>query len=138
VAAELLFHEHPGTLYPAKVSRTSQALDPNLRTLQVELLVDNSKGELFPGAYAEVHFKLPGNGSTLRVPATALVFRSAGLQVATVQPGDHVKLQSVAQGRDFGTSVEVLRGLAADDVIIVNPPDSIADGEQVRVGKPRG
>jgi len=137
VEAQLLFHEHPGTFYPAKVSRTSQALDPNLRTLQVELLVDNGKGELFPGAYAEVHFKLPGNASTLRVPATALVFRSAGLQVATVQPGDHVKLQSVAQGRDFGTSVEVLRGLSADDVIIVNPPDSIADGEQVRVGKPQ-
>ena len=135
VAAQLLFHEHPATFYPAKVSRTSRALDPSLRTLQVELLVDNSKGELFPGAYAEVHFKLPGNATTLRVPATALVFRSAGLQVATVQPGDHVKLQSVAQGRDFGTSVEVLRGLSADDVIIVNPPDSITDGEQVRVGK---
>lgn len=138
VAAELLFHEHPSTLYPAKVSRTSQALDPNLRTLQVELLVDNSKRELFPGSYTEVHFKLPGDASTLQVPATALVFRSAGLQVATVQPGDRVKLQSVAQGRDFGNAVEVLRGLSADDVIIVNPPDSIADGEQVRVGKPEG
>jgi RND family efflux transporter MFP subunit len=138
VAAELLFHEHPGTLYPAKVSRTSQALDPNLRTLQVELLVDNSKSELFPGSYTEVHFKLPGNASTLQVPATALVFRSAGLQVATIQPGDRVKLQSVAQGRDFGNAVEVLRGLSADDVIIVNPPDSITDGEQVRVGKPEG
>ncbi len=133
VEARLRFHEHPGVEYPAKVTRTSQALDPNLRTLQVELQVDNRKGELFPGSYAEVHFKLPGNPSTLRVPATALVFRAAGLQVATVQQGEHVKLKSIEQGRDFGTSVEVLTGLTANDLVIVNPPDSITDGEQVRV-----
>jgi RND family efflux transporter MFP subunit len=135
VEAQLRFNEHPKDSYPAKVTRTSQALDPTLRTLQVELLVDNGKGELFPGAYAQVHFKLPGNASTLRVPATALVFRGEGLQVATVEQGDHVKLKSIEQGRDFGTSVEVLTGLSADDVIIVNPPDSIADGEQVRVSQ---
>jgi RND family efflux transporter MFP subunit len=133
VEAQLRFNEHPKDSYPAKVTRTAQALDPTLRTLQVELLVDNSKGELFPGAYAQVHFKLPGNTSTLRVPATALVFRAAGLQVATIEQGDRVKLKSVEQGRDFGTSVEVLNGLAADDVIVVNPPDSISDGEQVHV-----
>ncbi|HEY6923814.1 MAG TPA: efflux RND transporter periplasmic adaptor subunit [Steroidobacteraceae bacterium] len=136
VEALLRFHEHPAVDYPAKVTRTSQALDPNLRTLQVELQVDNSKGELFPGAYAEVHFKLPGNASTLRVPATALVFRAAGLQVATLQEGNRVKLQSIEQGRDFGTSVEVLTGLRASDLVIVNPPDSISDGEPVRVAQP--
>jgi RND family efflux transporter MFP subunit len=135
VEAQLRFNEHPKNSYPAKVTRTSQALDPTLRTLKVELLVDNSKGELFPGAYAQVHFKLPGNASTLRVPATALVFRGEGLQVATVEQGSLVKLKSIEQGRDFGTSVEVLTGLSADDVIIVNPPDSIADGEQVRVSQ---
>jgi RND family efflux transporter MFP subunit len=135
VAARLRFHERPGVEYPAEVTRTSQALDPNLRTLQVELQVDNSKGELFPGSYAEVHFKLPGNASTLRVPATALVFRAAGLQVATVQQGDRVKLRSIEEGRDFGTSVEVLTGLTRNDLIIVNPPDSISDGEQVRVAQ---
>ena len=84
IAAQLQFHEHPGVSFPAQLVRTAQALDPSLRTLQVELLVDNAKGELFPGAYAEVHFKLPGSTSTLLVPATALVFRGAGLQVATV------------------------------------------------------
>lgn len=137
VEAQLRFKEHPGVFYPAKVSRTSQALDPNLRTLQVELLVDNNKGELFPGSYAEVHFKLPGNASTLRVPATALIFRAAGLQVATVQQNNHIKLLSVQQGRDFGTSVEVLSGLSANDLIVLNPPDSIADGELVRVPQSR-
>ena len=133
VAAQLRFNEHPGVEYPAKVVRTSQALDPTLRTLQVELQVDNSKGELFPGAYAEVHFELPGNANTLRVPATALVFRAAGLQIATVVQGNQVKLHSVSQGRDFGTAVELLSGVTANDVIIVNPPDSITDGAQVRI-----
>lgn len=133
VAAQLRFNEHPGVEFPAKVVRTAQALDPTLRTLQVELQVDNSKGELFPGAYAEVHFNLPGNANTLRVPATALVFRAAGLQIATVVQGDQVKLHSVSQGRDFGTTVELLSGVMANDVIIVNPPDSITDGAQVRI-----
>lgn len=137
VAAELDFNEHPGTQYPAKVVRTAQALDPTLRTLQVELQVDNSKGELFPGAYAEVHFKLPGSTNTLRVPATALVFRAAGLQVAAVVQGDKVKMHSVVQGRDFGKTVEVLNGVTANDAIIVNPPDSITDGAQVRVAQPK-
>ena len=85
IEVQLRFNEHPGKNYPAQVVRTAQALDPTLRTLQVELQVDNGKGELFPGAYAEVHFKLPGNANTLRVPATALIFRAAGLQIATVE-----------------------------------------------------
>ena len=147
--AQLRFNEHPGIDYPAKLVRTAQALDPTLRTLQVELQVDNSKGELFPGAYAEVHFKLPGDDHTLRVPATALVFRAQGLQIATVvrgnqgnqgnqdDQGGQVKLHSVTQGRDFGNTVEVLNGLSADDLLIVNPPDSITDGAQVRIAKPQ-
>lgn len=137
VAAQLRFNEHPGITYPATVTRTAQALDPNLRTLQVELLVDNSKGELFPGAYTEVHFELPGNTATLIVPATALVFRSAGLQVATIEQGNRVKLHKIEEGRDFGKTVEVLSGLAADADIILNPPDSIADGEIVSVAGPQ-
>jgi len=136
VEAQLRFNEHPGKDYPAKLVRTAQALDPTLRTLQVELQVDNSNGELFPGSYAEVHFKLPADENTLRVPATALVFRAQGLQVATVVQGGQVKLHSVTQGRDFGNSVEVLNGLTAEDEVIVNPPDSITDGAQVRIAKP--
>jgi RND family efflux transporter MFP subunit len=152
IEAQLRFNEHPGIDYPAKLVRTAQALDPTLRTLQVELQVDNSKGELFPGSYAEVHFKLPGNEHTLRVPATALIFRAQGLQVATViqgnegnqsnqgnqgnQGGGQVKLHNVTQGRDFGNTVEVLNGLTPDDEVVVNPPDSITDGAQVRLAKP--
>jgi RND family efflux transporter MFP subunit len=136
VQAQLRFTEHPGKSYPAPVVRTAQALDPGLRTLQVELQVDNSKGELFPGAYAEVHFRMPGNAATVRVPSNSLVFRSAGLQVATVEQGDRVKLHTITQGRDFGSSVEVLSGISASDVIIVNPPDSVTDGAEVRIAKP--
>ena len=135
--AQLHFNEHPGVQYPAKVVRTAQALDPTVRTLQVELQVDNKKGELFPGAYAEVHFKLPGSASTVRVPATALVFRAAGLQVATVQQGNVVKLRTVVQGRDFGNAVELTTGLSLNEVVIVDPPDSITDGQKVRIAKPK-
>lgn len=134
--ADLRFTEHPGVSFPAPIVRTAQALDPLARTLQVELQVDNAKGELFPGAFAEVHFKVPGSATTLRVPANALVFRSAGLQVATLEQGNRVKLHSITQGRDFGRSVEVLSGVAADDIIIVNPPDSVTDGLEVRIAKP--
>jgi RND family efflux transporter MFP subunit len=137
VVAQLKFAEHPGKSYPTQVIRTAQALDPTSRTLQVELQVDNSKAELFPGSYAEVHFKLPGNGDSLRLPSNALLFRSAGLQVAVVGPGHEVHLKSITSGRDFGKSIEVLTGLEATDQVVLNPPDSIAEGSSVRIaGEP--
>jgi RND family efflux transporter MFP subunit len=134
--AELRFAEHAGKSYPAQVVRTAEALDPNARTLQVELQVDNASGELFPGAYAEVHFKLPVSVLSLRVPANTLLFRSAGLQVAVVGADDVVKLKSITQGRDFGSSVEVVDGIGADDNVVLNPPDSLADGTKVRIAAP--
>jgi RND family efflux transporter MFP subunit len=136
ILAELRFNERPGKSYAATVVRTAQALDPTLRTLQVELQVDNRQRELFPGAYAEVHFKLPGSATTLRVSASALVFRAAGLQLATVGPGGRVLLKTITQGRDFGTSLEVLSGISASDDVIVNPSDSVTDGAVVRIAAP--
>jgi RND family efflux transporter MFP subunit len=131
--AELRFAEQPNRVFAAKTVRTSNSLDAILRTLQVELELDNAKGEVFPGAYAEVHFKIPANAATLRLPANTVLFRSAGLQVATLD-GDHrVKLKSIIQGRDFGNTIEVLSGLEADDAVVLNPPDSITDGMQVRI-----
>jgi RND family efflux transporter MFP subunit len=131
--AELRFAEQPNKTFAAKTVRTSNSLDAILRTLQVELELDNAKGEIFPGAYAEVHFKIPASAATLRLPANTVLFRSAGLQVATLD-GDHrVKLKSIVQGRDFGSTIEVLSGLEADETVVLNPPDSIADGAQVRV-----
>jgi RND family efflux transporter MFP subunit len=133
--ADLHFAEIPNKVFAAKTVRTSKALDPSLRTLQVELELDNANREVFPGAYAEVHFKLPASSESLRLPANTVLFRSAGLQVATVDGQKRVKLKSIVQGRDFGSSIEVLSGLAAGEAVIVNPPDSITDGMSVRIGK---
>jgi RND family efflux transporter MFP subunit len=134
--AELTFTEQPDKSYTATTIRTANALDPGLRTLQVELQLDNAKGELFPGAYAEVHFKLSGNAQSLRLPANTVLFRAPGLQVATVDAQNHVHLKSVVQGRDFGNTIEILSGVSAGDAVVINPPDSIVDGEIVRVAAP--
>jgi RND family efflux transporter MFP subunit len=133
--AQLLFAELPRKTYPAKAVRTSNALDPTLRTLQVELELDNSNREVFPGAYAEVHFKLPASAQSLRLPANTVLFRAAGLQVAIVDSQKHVKLKSIVQGRDFGNTIEILSGLEPDDAVILNPPDSLTDGVLVHIAK---
>ncbi|HEV8017267.1 MAG TPA: efflux RND transporter periplasmic adaptor subunit [Steroidobacteraceae bacterium] len=133
VRAELKFSEQAGKSYTATTVRTSNALDPTLRTLQVELELDNARHEIFPGAYAEVHFKLPGNARSLRLPATTVLFRAPGPQVATVDSHNRIQLKSIVQGRDFGSSIEVMEGLVAGDQVVVNPPDSIINGVSVHV-----
>ena len=133
VDAELSFTERPGKTYSARIVRTAEALDPNVRSLQVELALDNSTHEILPGAYTEVRFKLSTDRQTLRLPANTILFRSAGLQVATLDEDRHVKLKSIVQGRDFGTVIEVLSGLEPNDVVVLNPPDSIVDGELMRI-----
>ncbi len=135
--ADLTFPERPGKTYPAKVVRTADALDPVSRTLQVELLVDNASGELFPGAYAQVHFKMPQGAASVSVPASAVLFRSADLQVAVVGADHRVTLKNITTGRDFGTSLEVLSGLSAGEDVVANPPDSLATGTLVRVVQPQ-
>jgi RND family efflux transporter MFP subunit len=134
--AQLEFSEQQGKAYTATLVRTSNVLDPGLRTLQVELQLDNSEHELFPGAYAEVHFKLPGNAHSLRLPANTVLFRAAGLQVAIVDARGRIELKSIVQGRDFGKTIEVLSGLDAKDQVVTNPPDSIISGATVRVAPP--
>jgi RND family efflux transporter MFP subunit len=134
--AVLKFSEQAGKGYAATTVRTANALDPVLRTLQVELELDNAQRELFPGAYAEVHFRLTGNASSVRLPANTVLFRAPGLQVATVDAQRKIQLKSIVQGRDFGGTIEVLSGLSADDAVVVNPPDSIIDGVTVRVAAP--
>jgi RND family efflux transporter MFP subunit len=133
IEAELHFAEHPRETFAARTVRTANALDPTLRTLQVELELDNSDRKVFPGAYAEVHFKLPATAQSLRLPANTVLFRAQGLQVATVDAAQRVKLKSIVQGRDFGNSIEVLSGIEPDETVIINPPDSLADGAPVRI-----
>jgi len=134
--AQLRFSEQRGKSYTGTVVRTSNSLDPGLRTLQVELQLDNAGRELFPGAYAEAHFKLPGDAQSLRLPANTVLFRAQGLQVATVDVHRRIRLKSIVEGRDFGNSIEVLSGLDTDDAVVINPPDSIVSGAMVRVAVP--
>jgi RND family efflux transporter MFP subunit len=136
VTASLEFADHPGHPFTAEVSSTAQALDTISRTLQVELQIDNSKGTLLPGSYAQVTFTLPGNAETLRIPVNTVLFRGKEPQVALVDAAQHVHLVNITEGRDFGTDIEVLAGIGPDDNLIVNPPDSIAEGNTVRVQSP--
>jgi RND family efflux transporter MFP subunit len=136
--AELLFAEHPGKRYPATVAFTAQALDPASRTLQVELQVENPLHELFPGAYVEVHFDLGAATPTLRLPANAVMFRAQGLLIAAVGSDQRVHLKHITEGRDFGSSIEVISGIEAADDIVINPPDSLTEGARVRIVAPPG
>ncbi|MGB9330625.1 MAG: efflux RND transporter periplasmic adaptor subunit [Steroidobacteraceae bacterium] len=136
LSAELEFADHPGRLYQAVVANSAQALDAISRTLQVELQIDNAKGELLPGSYAQVYFTLAGVDNTLRIPVNTVLFRTDGLRVAVLDEQHRVHLRSITEGRDFGTEIEVLSGLTVNDVLVANPPDSISDGMQVRLAPP--
>jgi RND family efflux transporter MFP subunit len=131
--ADLTLQEFPGKRFPGTLVRTADAIDPASRTLLVEVDVSNRTGELLPGAYAEVHLQVPSGAPTYILPVSALIFRSAGLQVGTVQNGDKATLVQITLGRDMGNEVEVVSGLNAGDAVIVNPPDSLISGETVRV-----
>jgi multidrug efflux pump subunit AcrA (membrane-fusion protein) len=95
--------------------------------------IDNSRGELLPGAYAEVHLKISSDARNLIVPVEALIFRAENVQLAVVRGGDKVDLVHVTLGRDYGTKVEVTSGITDQDWVVVNPPDSLRSGETVRV-----
>jgi RND family efflux transporter MFP subunit len=135
LGAELTFAEYPSRTFQGKIVRTARAIDPASRTLLVEVDVDNRKGELVPGAYTQVHFKLGTEQPTLIIPVPALIFRSQGLQVAMVVDGK-AKLVPITIGRDDGRTVEVIAGLHVTDQVVQNPPDSIVDGEAVHVVRP--
>jgi len=135
--AQVSFLESAGKNYEATVIRTAGAIDPASRTLQVELQVDNPKGELFSGGYAQVRFDDTAAINTLTLSDNALIFRAEGLQVAVVNNDNKVELHSVKLGRDFGNTVEVLTGVSATDRIINNPPDSIAAGMVVKIAPPK-
>ncbi|HEY1985051.1 MAG TPA: efflux RND transporter periplasmic adaptor subunit [Terracidiphilus sp.] len=130
-SATLSENSHPGLKINGTVVRNSDAIDPSTRTLNVEVDVDNARGILRPGAYVFVHFHLPAGGRAVTVPSNALLFRAEGLRTAVVQDG-RVELVPVTIGRDFGSSVEITSGLTPSDIVIVDPPDSLAGGAVVR------
>ena len=135
ITADLTLAEFPGRRFQGKLVRTANAIDPTSRTLLVEIAVDNPTGQLFTGSYAEVHFKLPTPTTSLILPVNTLLFRSEGLRVATVGQGQKVELKQITIGHDFGSEVEVVAGLNGNENVIVNPPDSVVEGEAVRIAQ---
>lgn len=137
LSADVRFPDRPGRSFAARLERTSRALEGASRTLLAQLIVDNEKGELLPGAYAEVHFKLPAAGGTsLKLPANVLLASAEGMKVATVDAQGRVVMKLVTIGRDYGQDIEIVSGLTADDEVIVNPPDSLTADTVIRVAKP--
>jgi RND family efflux transporter MFP subunit len=135
MAVSLTVPEYPGKTFPAKLVSTSDAISAQSSTLLVEFEVDNSAGLLKPGDYALVSMGLPkGAEASLRLPASALLFRAAGLQVATLAPGGRIVMKPITIGTDMGTQVTVATGLTANDRVVNNPPDSLTTGDKVRVG----
>lgn len=133
LTADLTFAEFPGRRFQGKLVRTSRAIDPTARTLNVEVDVDNAWGELLPGAYTEVHLKLKESMPTMTVPVSALLFRQEGLRVAVAKGDNTAVLEPVTLGRDFGDFAEITTGLTGQERIIINPPDSIIDGERLNI-----
>jgi RND family efflux transporter MFP subunit len=137
VTASLTLPQYPGRKFEGKLVRTSSAVDPATRTLLAEIDVNNSTGELLPGSYTEVHLHTANPAPALIIPVSALILEPDGLRVATVDSNSIAHLAHVAAGRDFGTSIEILTGLKPDQGIIANPPDSLTDGEKVRIVTPK-
>jgi len=135
-AVKVNLAERVGQQYEGTIARTARAIDPVTRTLQVEIRVPNPNGELFSGAYVQAQLPIVGNSAAALVPTNVLLFRPEGPRVAIVDGGGHVHLVPVKLGTDFGTSIEILAGVDSTSRIIVNPADSIADGDVVQVAAP--
>lgn len=133
--AELALTEFPGRRFQGTVVRSSGAIDNTTRTLLTEVDVENPAHLLKPGGYVEVHLKLPSPVSTFTLPVNATIFKSAGLQVAIVKDGKTISLIPVTPGRDFGADMEIVAGLKGNESVVVNPADTLSEGETVRVAE---
>ena len=136
VEADITIQNLPGRTFKGTLARTAQAIDANSRTLLAEIDLENRDGEILPGSFAQVNLKLPTDAATFRLPVTTLIFRSEGLRVAVVRNGV-VAMVPVTLGRDFGSTVEIVSGLTGGEAVVVNPPDSLADGQAVTVAEPK-
>jgi RND family efflux transporter MFP subunit len=131
--AYIELREYPGQKFSGKVVRTADSIDPATRTLLTEIDVPNHDGHLLPGSYAEVHFAVPVQITRISVPVNVILFRPEGPRIAVVGADHKVHLKAVTIGRDFGTKVEILGGLEANDQIVLNPADSLEDGQEVNI-----
>jgi RND family efflux transporter MFP subunit len=130
--ATIIVPEHPGKTYSGTVEASAQAVDPSTGTTLMQLIVDNSSGELMPGDYASIHLQIaPAN--SLSVPSSALIFDARGLSIATVGAGNRVEVKPVSIERDLGSVVELASGVTPTDRVIENPPDGISNGAAVHI-----
>jgi RND family efflux transporter MFP subunit len=125
--------ELAGQKFSGTVARTADAIDPTTRTLLTEVDVPNKDGRLLRGSFGEVHFALKVSATRVTIPVNAMLFRQEGPRVAVVGTDNRVRLQPITIGRDYGTSLEILQGVSVDDRIIINPSDSLQDGQTVNV-----
>lgn len=130
--ASLTLDEYPGRSFTGTIARNSSSINPSSRTLNVEVDVDNPKGELLPGAYVFVHFKVPEHAANLMLPSNTLLFRAEGLRVGVVRNG-RAELVPVTIGKDTGATVEISSGLETTDAVILDPSDSLASGQEVHI-----
>jgi RND family efflux transporter MFP subunit len=133
VTATLTLPQYPGKIFKGKLVRSSDAVDPVTRTLLAEVEVENRAGELLPGSYTQVHLNVSSGGQGLLIPVSAAILEPNGLNVAVVDSNQRAHVVRVTPGRDSGATIEILAGLEPGQKIIANPPDSLTDGEQVRV-----
>src|SRR5216117_675673 len=141
LAAKIILQEYPGQEFDGKVTRTAGALDPQSRTMQVEVQVPNDERKLYAGMYGQVKFVLANENAPIVVPANTFVFRAQGPQVVTLTNENCIHWQNIHVGRDFGTQLEVLDGLAENTKVVINPTDDLHEGIQVQVKpteKPKG
>ena len=141
LTAKIVLQEYPGQEFDGKVTRTAGALDPQSRTMQVEVQVPNDEGKLYAGMYGQVKFLLADENAPIVVPANTFVFRTEGPQVATIVNEKQIHWQSIRVGRDFGDRLEVLDGLKENAKVVMNPTDDLREGIQVQVKpkpKPQG
>ena len=133
MAVSFTVPQYPGRTFHATLVASAGAVASATGTVLVQFGLDNADGALQPGAYAEVKFPLPAGAHGVRLPATALMFRDEGMQVATVDAGNHVKIKTIVIARDMGANVDVASGISPNDRIIDNPADSLQNGDQVRI-----
>jgi multidrug efflux system membrane fusion protein len=128
--------EFPGQKFIGKIVRTAEAIDPGTRTLLTEVDVPNKDERLLPGSFGEVHFAVGSGVNKVTIPVNAMLFRAEGPRVAVVDSSGKVQLRPINIGRDYGTTLEVLGGVSPTDQIVINPADSLDEGQQVNVVQP--
>jgi membrane fusion protein, multidrug efflux system len=132
-ATFVTLQEFPGQRFSASVARTAQAIDIATRTLLTEVDVPNKDGRLLPGSFGEVHFAIGVKMNKVTIPVNAMLFRAEGPRAAVVGPDNKVQLRPINIGRDYGTTLEILGGVTTSDRVIINPPDSLEEGQVVNL-----